>query len=84
MTLEDFAGKVESREELLHLIRTLGEDLRRQPSSWENRDLYSYLEALAGWLADMEGFYKARGENLDELPVWRIFADALMAARVYE
>jgi len=39
---------------------------------------------MRGWLEDMDGDYANTGENPSQLPPWRIFADALMAARIYE
>jgi hypothetical protein len=40
--------------------------------------------AMAGWIHDMDGHYQNTGQNLSELPPWRVFADILMAARIYE
>lgn len=52
---------------------------------WENDTVFSYLQAMAGWLADADGFYRNIGENLDTAePSWQLFADMLQAAACYE
>jgi hypothetical protein len=50
---------------------------------WENDTLGTYLEAMAAWLDDCDGYYtdqhRVRPSN-----VWVIFNDALRAATRYE
>ena len=44
--------------------------------------LRSFLEAMASWLEDCDGYY---GDQRDVgVADWQIFADALAAARIYE
>ena len=81
--LFDMAQSVSSREELVgfiaHLAGSAVED------GWENKKLADYLDALAGWLADCEAFYRNTGSKVDSSkPQWRVFAEALLAASVYE
>ena len=50
-----------------------------------NDDLVSYLNALRGFACDMDGYYRNRGKKVDlARPGWRVFADLLEAARIYE
>lgn len=84
MNLEDLAVTVRTRDDLARFVLRLKDDLLANPQKWENRDLSPFLEAMAGWIADMEGYYKNTGQDLDSLPPWRIVADMLMGARVYE
>ena len=52
---------------------------------WENKDIYTFLQAMAAWLRDADGYYKNAGQSVDvEKPSWQLFADALFAASVYE
>lgn len=53
-------------------------------NSWKNNDLSSYLEAISSWIEDMDGFYENMGKSLPENINWSVFADILMAARIYE
>jgi hypothetical protein len=84
MTLPERARSVRTRSDLVDFLRALEADFADNPEEWDNGDLASFLEAMAAWSADMEGFYLNSGEDLDALPPWRVLADILMAARAYE
>lgn len=84
MTLSDRARAVRTREDLVLFIEALSADLGANPSTWTNTDLASFLAAMSAWSEDMEGFYDNGGEDLASLPPWRVLADMLMSARVYE
>ncbi|MBB5808897.1 hypothetical protein F4560_008665 [Saccharothrix ecbatanensis] len=53
------------------------------PANWENHSLPDYLESLAAWLDDCDGYYANRG-----VPVpwngWEVVQDAMRAATIYE
>jgi len=53
------------------------------PANWENLSLPDYLEALAAWLNDCDGYYASRG-----VPIpwngWEVTRAALRAATIYE
>ena len=76
---------VQSRQELIdHLFRLL-DDFDGAGNEWENKDIYTFLQAMAAWLNDSEGYYRNVGQPVDvNKPSWQIFADALSAAAVYE
>jgi hypothetical protein len=73
-----------SRMDFVAFVRTLADQCRRRPEEWENRDLPSYLEAMAAWVEDMDGYYQNRGEAVPDQPTWKTLKDILQAARVYE
>jgi hypothetical protein len=52
--------------------------------AWENPTLDRYLEALAAWLTDLEGWYAHRQEPMPDQPDWSLVAQMLAAASVYE
>lgn len=52
--------------------------------SWENADLASFLEALAAWVGDADGWYRHTGRYLPVNGDWRFFAHALRATTSYE
>lgn len=84
MTLTDRVRTVHSREKLAEFIDALREDLSLNVGRWENRDLDSYLEAMGGWVRDMDGFYRNRGEETPSSPSWGLIAEILLAAKYYE
>jgi hypothetical protein len=75
---------IRTKHDFVQFIEALSEDFVKNPHEWENRDLPSFLEAMAAWMNDMEGYYQHTGQNISTLSPWRLFADSLMAAKMYE
>jgi hypothetical protein len=84
MTLAEQARAVSSREDLIAFLEAFNGEFAANRGTWTNTDLASFLEAMAAWSEDMDGFYANGGEDLATLPPWRVLADILMAARNYE
>jgi len=43
-----------------------------------------FLTAMHNWVVDMEGFYANTQQPQPEHIPWKIFADILMAGKIYE
>lgn len=79
------AEQIGSRSDFCTFTRELLENFRQHPDEWENASLEDFLRALAGFAENMDGYYSNIGATIDcDVPNWRIFADMLLAARVYE
>jgi len=80
------SGALNTSEEcdrLIATVRRLLSEWRDGPPPWENDTLPRYLEAFAAWLDDRDGYYANRG-SVTPTNGWRVVADALQAAVVYE
>ena len=76
---------ISSQEELARFVEKLASAYFNPNESWANKDLPSFLEALSGWIEDMDGYYKNNNINYDENNIlWRNVADMLYAATMYE
>lgn len=84
MKVDQAIDSIRSREDFVSFVRMLLFDLRDNAEEWENNVLESYLEAIAAWVDDMEGYYQNRGEPVPEYPTWKTFAEILLAAKIYE
>jgi hypothetical protein len=84
MALHSSLERIETREDLAKFIEELRLDYDRDPDRWENADLPSFLEALAAWTEDMPAFFANRGQDIAEVPIWRLIATMLFAATSYE
>ncbi|MFI8244195.1 hypothetical protein ACIF83_44440 [Streptomyces sp. NPDC085866] len=76
--------RVDSKEDLAAFVRALHRNHTDEGRSWENADLASFLEALAAWIDDADGWYSNAGRNLPASGDWSFFARALQAATNYE
>ncbi len=82
MKLDELARAVKTREDLQSFVNALVKDLAK--GKWENKDLASYLEGLAGFVGDLDGYYTNRGAAPPKRPEWRTLAEVLLAATMYE
>jgi hypothetical protein len=76
---------IQSRQQFIaHLFRLL-DDFDGAGDHWANQDIYTFLQAMAAWLNDCQGYYRNAGRQIDvDNALWQVFADALSAAAVYE
>jgi len=76
---------IKSKEDFINFLAQLKEDFTKDPRSWENKTLADYLEAMKRYAQDVQGYYDNTSQNIDAaLPSWKVFADILMGAKVYE
>jgi hypothetical protein len=76
---------VESRKDLAAFVDDLVIVLEEHPEGWENATLPRFLDALARYLEDLDGWCANNAPEIDpEIARWRLFAVALAGARVYE
>jgi len=78
------ARGVGSRDGFARLVDALAQSRVREPEIWTNQSLEAYLEALAAWARDMDGYFMGRGEAPPAEPTWELFGQMLLAARTYE
>ncbi|MBA5806706.1 hypothetical protein F9883_02240 [Morganella morganii] len=76
--------EINTRENFIQFLEFLSSNARNNMSEWENKDLPSYIESMASWVEDMEGYYLNQNLSVPENVNWTFIADILMAARVYE
>lgn len=84
MELHEQVDSISTREDLIAFVERLRDDFGAATSDWENTDILRYLDALAAWTADMDGYFENRGEPVPEAPTWRLVAQMLLAAKHYE
>ena len=82
--LGDRVCAVCDRETLSVFIDAFRVDMRDRPEAYENVTLDRFLEALSAFTADLDGVYLNRGEIVPEQPTWRLLAEVLLGAGIYE
>jgi hypothetical protein len=83
--LYDFEENIESRSDFLEFMELLIDDLRRNKDEWDNNNLEDFLSAFARFAGDIGGYYNNNGETVDiEIPTWKMIANMMMAAIVYD
>ncbi len=83
--ISEVIEKLHSKDDFSKFLDLLHQDYKINKSLWENADLEDFLEALSVYSRDVEGYYNNLKINIDpKQPSWRLFADILLGARVYE
>lgn len=78
-----FDYPIESLQDVLVVLTHLRTNLESDPDSWENSTLPGFLEAMAAWLSTFPQAYVNLDESVPEAD-WKLLADCLRAARIYE
>jgi hypothetical protein len=78
------ALEVESVEQLAIFVFELAQSIREGQIQLHNVSVDSYLEALSGFMEDSAGFYKNEKIAPQSVNPYRLVADALDAATVYD
>lgn len=84
MKFENEISTIKTSIELSNFIEKLCDDLKDNPNAWSNNTLEDFLEALAAWITDMEGYYINSNQEVPLQPTWKTIAEMLLAAKIYE
>ena len=83
--LVERAELIQTREDFTVFVSLLLRNQQEHPEEWENNTIELFLQGLGGFVGSIKGYYSNIGSDVDtERPGWRVLADALLAARVYE
>jgi len=77
----DFSQKISeinSKDDFVNFVGLLVDDLKNNPDEWENKSLPAYLDAIARWTDDMEGYYLNNNIEMPRDINWIVFANILM------
>ncbi|PTT03460.1 hypothetical protein DBR11_02155 [Pedobacter sp. HMWF019] len=84
MNFTNIVNSIRTKADFVNFIHFLLEDLKSNSEDWENKTLPEYLEAIASWTDDMEGYYVNDNLPIPDNVDWKVFADILVAAKMYE
>ena len=73
----DMLGRIKSREDFIEFMKLF-------VSAEKDRSVSCYLEALAAWAADMDGYYRNAGKEMPANINWDFIATLLYAGSIYE
>lgn len=77
--------KVADRKSFVEFIQLLRSDLLANPDTWGNKNLDDFLEAMARYTDDIQGYYDNMKQPIDaDQPNWQVFADIFKGSSIYE
>lgn len=85
MNINDYVENINTKDDFVKFLLMLRDDFNRNKPEWENRTLEHFLDALYGFAKSLEGYYQNSGEKVDLAnPNWKVVADLLLGATIYE
>jgi hypothetical protein len=75
---------VHSRESFVAFLRELSERIPTDSTIAANGTLETFFAAASGWAADMDGFFRNKGQDVPTEPSWQLFAQIIAAGLIYE
>lgn len=84
MDLRKKIDMIDNKEDFIYFINLLAENLKNNPIEWSNNNLIDYLDAIANWTEDMDGYYVNNNLPIPTNVNWKVFANILVAAKSYE
>ncbi len=80
--------KVTDRKSFEEFVKLLLADFYKKVNNdkaWENNRLDLFLEAMSRYTADIDGYYQnVEPDQNADIPSWKVFADIMKGAVVYE
>lgn len=76
--------KIKNKDDFINFVRELSKDFKNNSESWENKSVDEFLESLAAWVEDMDGYYLNKEEAEPSDVDWTVFAVILTGAKIYE
>ncbi len=73
-----------SRDDFIAILNNLSRDNRCCNNEWENKDISSYLEAIASWVEDMDGYFENMNLDMPENIDWQFIATLFQVGKIYE
>lgn len=84
MDKRNVISQIQNQEDLATYIERLRNDRVEHPEEWENGTLEMYLDAMAAFVRDIDGYYRNHNLPMPNIEVFRTIAEILTAAKVYE
>lgn len=84
INFEQKINEINTKEDFVSFVELLVSNLNSNPNEWTNKTLPEYLESIASWTEDMDGYYQNKNIPTPENVNWKVFASILIAAKMYE
>ena len=84
--LADAVKEIQTYADFVNFLQLFLRNYREHPEDWEENDtLERFLDAMGRFVSSLHGYYANFKIDVDlNNPGWRVFADILLASRVYE
>ena len=83
--IDDGTLKVIDKATFSIFVEEMLKELKKKNMNWENKKTEDFIESIVSYSEDIDGYYKNMNFTTSaETPTWRIFAQILKGATIYE
>ena len=82
--LYETIDRIKTKKDFIRFVKLLETDFITNQEEWENTSIDMFLDALAAWTEDTERFGENCNEEISKNIPWRVFAEILLASKIYE
>jgi len=83
--INDGTQNITDRKSFYEFAQDLLKEYETEGQNWEAKRIDSFIEGIASYAEDIDGYYRnMKFDTTAETPTWRIFAQILKGATVYE
>ena len=82
--LDETLDGIKTKKDFIVFVNLLKEDYTINQAEWENLSIDMFLDAMAVWTEHIERYYKNCDEEIPKNIPWKIFANILLASKIYE
>lgn len=80
----DKIDEIHTREDFMDFMNLMIKDKEMNPEEWENKSISEYLEAVASWVEDMDGYYCNMNLKMPKSIDWKFIATLFYVGKIYE
>lgn len=84
MHLHESINAIQTKDEFIEFLNLMIKDNEINSEEWENKSITEYLEGMASWVEDMDGYYNNMNLQMPRDIDWKFIATLLYVGKIYE
>ena len=84
MHLHESINAIQTKDEFIEFLNLMIKDKEINSEEWENKSITEYLEGMASWVEDMDGYYNNMNLQMPRDIDWKFIATLLYVGKIYE
>ena len=84
MDCNQLIENMHTKDDFINFLKYLKEDYNKNRHEWVNKNIDIYLESIASWADDMEGYYQNMNIETPQNINWNFIATLYYVGKIYE